>query len=260
MLRIHRKVGQKSRTAGIALAIFSLAFLGLSLYFSENIVFQIDSIVCLLAAIALFLRGERNSIQVRIVNRMLESSNQVLDELSSLSFGRSTTFTYNSVGDKIGDVVVVAGTEIRHAAELETTTTGESTLSPRQSNVLERSLVPPGRSLAELYQRELNMTISTELLVQSLQTVICERFELASLLSVKQPRDSGSYEILLSRPAVRQSSGTGDSTGIIGCPLSSMLAILFCYASKQPVRLQQSTFDIDKNELKIFLGFANAES
>lgn len=253
MLRIHQRSGQKSRIAGISLAIFSLAFLGLSLYFRNNIIFQIDSIVCLLAAIAVFLRGEGSSMQTRIVNKMLQSSGLITDELSSLFFGSSAGFGYSQIGSKVTDVVVSSHSENLRAQALETSTNGQTSVRPLQSDFSEANLIPPGRALAELYERELNLAISTDLLIQSLRSIICERFELGSTLSVKQAPDGNSVEISLSRPAVRQSCPTSRVNGIIGCPISSMIAVLFSHATKRIVRIQQCTFDEEKNELKIFL-------
>lgn len=255
LLSIHKMVGHRSRTAGIVLAIFSLVFLGLSLYFSSNIVFQIDSIVCLLAAIALFLRGERSSVQLRIVNRMLESSNQTLDEFSSFTFGNSPNFSYVPMGDRVTDVSVVPNLQIERPATLETSMNGQSAVSALESDLVERNLIPPGRSLAELYLRELNIAISTELLTQSLGTILCERFELASSLSVKQSENEDTIEISLKRPALRHSCSTASHGGIIGCPVSSMFAILFCYASKRIVHLDRCDYNSEKNEMKIILGF-----
>lgn len=246
-------MGQKSRAAGISLSVASLAFLGLSLYFRNNVVFQIDSIVCLLAAIAVFLRGERSSMQLRIVHRMLESSNQILDEVSSLSFGKSPVFNYVPLGEKLTDVVVAPISEVSRPTALQTSTNGQSVVSPLVSNVTQVNLIPPGRSLAELYRRELNLPISNDLLVQSLRTIICERFELGSSVTVQEAQDGKSIEITLDRPAVRQSCMPSDSDGMIGCPISSMLAVLFCQATKRVVSLMSCKFDEEENKLKIHL-------
>ncbi|MGI0079916.1 MAG: hypothetical protein ACRECH_09860 [Nitrososphaerales archaeon] len=253
MLRIHRRVGQNSKIAGIVLAILSLVFLVLSIYFSNNIVFQIDSVISLLAAIAVFLRGERSSMQIRIVNRMLDSSTQALNEMSSFSFGPAPVFSYVPLGKKLVDVVVVANTEVRQPSALEASTDGGATMSPQQSNILQKTLVPPGRSLAELYARELGVVISMDALIQSLRNVICERFELASSLSVKQS-EGNLIEVTLSHPAVRQSCTTAPTQGIVGCPLSSMLAVLFCHASNRIVSLEQCVFQGERDALEISLG------
>ena len=255
MLRIHQKVGQKSRIAGLTLSLLSLAFLGLSLYFRNNIIFQIDSIVCLLAAIAVFLRGDKNSIQLRIANKMLQSSSEVLDELSSLSFGSTAIFSNLPLGDKVTDVVVSTNVQTLRPATLETSTDGRSTSTPLQSNSLQSDLIPPGRSLAELYQREIGLVISTDLLIQSLRTIICERFELGSSQSVKQSQDGKSIEITLNNPAIRQSCTAAHPGGTIGCPISSMLAILFCHAARRIVQVDQCSYDPARNELSIILSF-----
>lgn len=253
LLSIHKKVGQKSRTAGIVLAILSLFFLGLSLYFRTNVIFQIDSIVCLLAAIAVFLRGESSSIQIRLVNRMINSTNETLNELSSISPGEPAIFNYVPLGNKVTDVVVTRVTNNLRPTALEASTDGQSTMSPVQSTVTHWNLIPPGRALAELYLRELNIVVSTELLLHSLKTILCERFELASDLFAKQSEAGDSYEIILSRPAINQSCVETSSQGIIGCPISSMLAVLFCHASKRAVSLIECRFDSEKIESKILL-------
>ena len=252
MLRIHRQLGQKSKIAGLVLGILSFVFLGLSVFFGNNIILQIDSVVSLLAAIAVFLRGERSSMQIRIVNRMLDSSSLALGDVSSYSFGPGAIFTYVQLGKNLADVVVVANTEVRRPAALEASTDGGAAVSPQQSNILQKSLVPPGRALAELYMREINIVISIELLIQSLQTVICERFELASSLSVKQTGNL--IEITLNHPALRQSCTKDPTQGILGCPISSMLAVLFCYASNHAVSLEQCIFQTEGDVLEISLG------
>ncbi len=253
MLRIHRKIGQNSKIAGIVLALLSFVFLGLSMYFANNIILQIDSIVSLLVAFAVFLRGERNSMQIRIVNRILESSTLALGEMTSHSFGPSAIFTYVPQGKKISDVVLVTRTETRRPAELEASTDGSATVNPQPSSIVEKTLVPPGRALAELYEREFNAAISMDSLFQSLRTVVCERFELASSLSVRLI-EGNSIQITMNHPALRQSCTADPTQGIIGCPISSMLAVLFCHASNREVSLEQCFFHNESDLLEISLG------
>ncbi len=253
MLSIHRMMGQKSKIAGIALAVLSLVFLGLSMYFGNNIILQIDSVVSLLVAFAVLLRGERSSMQLRIVNRILESSNLAINEMSSQSFGPTAVFTYVPFGKKLPDVALVARSEIKRPAELEASTDGGTTVNPQQSNIVEKTFVPPGRSLAELYKREVNAVISMDILLQSLKTIICERFELASALSVKLI-EGNSIEITLNHPAVRQSCTTESTNGIIGCPISSMFAVLFCHASTRSVSLERCNFNSERDVLEISIG------
>ena len=248
-------MGQKSRVAGVVLAVFSLVFLGLSLYFRNSIFFQIDSLVCLLAAIAVFLRGERSAMQIRIVNRMLNSSNQALNEMTLISFGDSAGFNYLPLGEKLTDVVVATSAQKLQHATLETSTNGQSTIGTLASSERQANLVPPGRSLAELYQRELGLVLSADLLVQSLSTIICDRFELGTSLAVTQAPDGSTVEIKISQPAVRQTCTPTSSGGMLGCSISSMLAVLFCHATKRPVRVERCDFDESKSELRIVLSF-----
>jgi hypothetical protein len=253
MLRMHRRSGQNSKIAGIVLAGLSLVFLILSVYFSDNIVLQIDSIASLLVAFAVFLRGDRNSVQIRIVNKIIESGTRSLDEVSTHSFGSDAMFSYVPFGTKLQDVFLVANSEAKIPAELEASTSGNVTVNPHQSNALEKTFVPPGRGLAELYARELSSAVSMENLFQSLQTIVCERFELASSLTVKLT-EGNLIELTMNHPAIRQSCASQSTKGMIGCPVSSMLAVLFASASNRSSTVIRCSFNAETDILEISIG------
>jgi hypothetical protein len=94
-----------SRIGAVALAMISLIFIALS-YSYGNPVFEVNSIIAFVSAIVLMFKDQSQSIQIRVVNRMLSSSERLITELSSSGFG-NVDFQYYPEGSNISEVVIV---------------------------------------------------------------------------------------------------------------------------------------------------------
>ncbi|HZW57130.1 MAG TPA: hypothetical protein VFF30_12645 [Nitrososphaerales archaeon] len=229
MQRIQRRLGERSKVAGASFAVISIFFLILS-YFSNFIVFEIDSLVAFIAAIILLTREPSNSIQSRLVNRILDSLSTLNDQLAQgLSF---RDVVYVATGPKVSDVVLGTSDPVREALE------------------------PPGKSLAQLFCRQMNadhVTLS-DLDVQ-LPRILTQDFRLASDVVVNRDGDS-KVDVRILNPALNCSNravAPGNNTGMIGCALGSLVAILYANATTKVVRLVDCSTSKGRNMLDVRL-------
>ena len=81
---------RKSRLGAVVMLVLSVNLLVISYRF-PNIVVEVDSVVAFAAAIVLIYKDTTHSVQLRVVDRILDSSNQQVSQLAGLRFpaGRS---------------------------------------------------------------------------------------------------------------------------------------------------------------------------
>jgi hypothetical protein len=244
----------------VFLATLSLIFLGIALRVSNNVVFQIDSVLALVAAIIVLLRGHGSSVQIRVVDRMLSSYEKLISGFSRGAL-RTATFTYRPMGDDIVDVIVAVEPPEQNRTSARAQSNGTISESSQESitksdtspdPVIPSTLTPPGADLAELFLREMGVSNpSLESLIQSLNSVACGRLELAE--SVEAKRTGDAIEIVIEHPAITSSVSDLDLKrgmdgnyftwlGLLGSPMASLFAVLFCESLKQDVRIKKSTY------------------
>jgi hypothetical protein len=222
LARVNRMAGLRSRLAGIAFAGLTVAFLALALR-TGYFVFEVDSVLTLLAAIVLLLADPRRRIQTRVVDALVGTSEEMASQLLGKENGEARYVYFGKT---------VQGISLARAEG-----------DPRTK----KRYIPPGRGLANLFLREIGLEeVTKDVLVTALPDVITENFGLAASLEVEVGGDSLSF--VLREP----SFGTicaGPPT--VGCPVSSCLAILVCAAWQRAVSLESCTRDAASDTVTI---------
>jgi hypothetical protein len=228
--QLFARVGRSSKVAGLGFVALTIIFLFLSVT-GESIVFQIDSIAAFLAAIVLLFKDPRARVQGRVLDAIMLSSNQALEDLSALD---GASFAYVPAGNSIEGVVVVA----RRPAE------AASTGGPQGKH--REEVTPPGRALAEVFSREAGLKqLTLEVVRASLPPIMRENFGLASSVDINETGDE--VEVTMHETTATCGRGNGSSTssakGFIGCTVASFLAILVSASTARPVLLGECAHD-----------------
>ncbi len=213
---LRRKRGRKSRTGAIVLLALSVALLVISYRF-PNVLAEVDSVVAFGAAIVLIYKDTTQSVQLRVVDRILDSSQSEVTRLADLLKLSHSRAIHVLKGEKVAEVILELKPDIDIVVEL----------------------VPPGRALAALYFREMARESPTlEDLANSMQSVFSESLGLSLSSSMQVNPDSATVKIL--QPVLKipcsQSDGPEDS---LVSPVSSLLAVLICYVSKRSVWIEK---------------------
>ncbi len=212
------------------LALISVGFLYLSYRHPNTIVFETESIVAFVGALVLILKDSTRSVQLRLVTRMVVSSNKIIDELAR-SLGPNREYHYLAYGPDINDVFVAPKAALRSVES--------KTAMPAAFEALAQETqryTPPGRGFAELFDRELGVDEQNlEGVMAELPRIISESFELAA--SATTIRDGSRVEVTLVRPLLKESCAEDGASleGRIGCMICSMTAILLCKYSGSSV-------------------------
>lgn len=216
--RVDRRVGEGARAAGIILAAASVAFF-LASFVYPSIVLQINSVVSFSVAIVLLVRDPRPRAQTRVLDSLMNSANASLAQLSSMS---GSDFVYRQGGATVSEVTVEAA--------------GPPTTGPgRAANGAK--LIPPGRTLAELIAREGGAkALTADYLEGGLGPILTDGYGLAE--SVKVVVGKTRVTVTLVSPAVACTSSESGGAGVLGCPVSSAVAVLFAAATKTGVSLR----------------------
>ena len=229
--KLFRSVGRYSRYAGLGFIALSILFLVLAVS-NQFIVFEVDSIVAFLVAIFLLFRDPRARVQARVLDAILLSSDQTIEELAVSS---KAGFAYVPAGNNVEDVVVVPAGLVKATM-------------PNGAPTSEPSLVitPPGRELARLYNRETGLThVTMDALRISLSEMMRENFGLARSVSIDSKDDI--VRITLHGASATCTCGSaGDqaaSAGRIGCTLASFLAVLVATATERSTSLEPCVHD-----------------
>jgi hypothetical protein len=253
---LHKRFGRRSRGAAIVLIVASFAMLVIS-YFYPSIVLQLESIIAFIAAIVLLFREQRHSVQLRIVTRMLNSSHEFIESLARDNLN-PVDYSYFPLGPGISDVAILPsselGTQFGQLPDEEGARNGNS----MEQKSFSHKLVPPGRGLAELFEREIPSRTLDEL-IGSLSAVVCQRFELAS--AARAIFDGKVISVILVQPALKDSCNSGGAkepkvTSVIGCAVCSMLATLICYTTRRETKLNECLYDMlrDVSTVRLELG------
>lgn len=233
MGRLRRGLGRNSRIGAIILLMLSVSLVVLS-YKYPNIVIEVNSVVAFAAAIVLLYKDTTHSVQLRVVDRILESSRDLMRNLASIGLPNAT-FTYVRKGDKITDVVIVPSLQSDGRSE-GVPEPEKAKTAPVELNSIE--LVPAGRSLAQLFLREMPAeNPGFEDLIRSLPTIISESLGLCAAASMTMNTDI--VEVALIHPVLKNSCGTGEPAQIaLLCETCSLLAVLICYTTRRTVVIE----------------------
>ncbi len=238
---LYRRVGTKSRIAGLGFALLTVVFLVLS-YYTQFVVFEIDSIVTFLACIILLFSEPRRKVQARLIDAILSSSGKVTAELAAT---RSEKFEY------VPGTGGVSGVTLLPSNAPEASSKGNDGGLP---------ITPPGKALAELFLREAGISRPTfESLEASLPQVVTENFGLAN--TIKLVRRDDSIKITLGAPSFEcpcQSAGLAGKPGVLGCTVGSFFAVLACAAEGRPLELQGCVRDNASDTLELIMRLEGA--
>jgi hypothetical protein len=220
---LYEKIGTKQKVAGIGFVVASVIFLVLSLAL-KSVVLEIDSVVSFAVAAILFLKENREKVQSRVLNAVVLS---LATTIAGLSSRTRSKFLYSPEGSAVSDVTIVGTPEI----------------SAYAGGKDEFRIVPPGRGLAKLFLREAEGTpITTDSLAYLLPMVINEKFGLAE--GVEAISTNGKVQVLLRKPAIYCSCKKDErKDDVVGCTVSSLLAILYSFASQETLSLERCETD-----------------
>ncbi len=229
---LDARVGETSKIAGIGFVGLTAAFLLLS-YFTQFIVFEVDSIISFLAALVLLFTDSRKKANVRVLDAVLASSDRTISEIAPPG---SMTFTYTLEGKGVSGVSLV----------------GRDGSGPGEKTA---KLHPPGSELSELFVREAGVrNLTWDSLEALLPAAITETFGLANSVSVERHDEIVSF--VLRSPSFEcpcsGAEGPG-SFGVVGCTIASFLAVLACGASASDVQLMRCKKDRETDTWEVSL-------
>jgi len=230
--RLNRRVGRYSVWAGIGFSGLTVVFLLLSAS-TQYIVYEVDSVVSFVAALILLLRDPRTRVQGKVLDAVLISSNKTMQELSGLE---AESYVYMPKGNAVSEVVVVPRNK------------------PSLASMGQRvEIIPPGRTLAEVFTREAGVAHPTlEEVRASLPYVLRESLGLAESASVDVREDMVDVTILGSSVSCGCKGKPGDQvSGSIGCTVASFMGVLVSASTKRPVLLGECIRDDSSGTWKI---------
>lgn len=225
---LRRKIGSKSRIGAIFLLLLSAILLAVSYKF-PNILAEVDSVVAFLAALILIYRDTTHSVQLRVVDRILDSSRAQISELST--FRIPSGYIHELKGEKVTDVVLVFASNHSNSAQPD-------------SGQAKPELTPPGRSLAQLFLRELGKT-NPEL--QDLKSAMQPIFSESLGLSLESNLDLNSEESVtatIAQPVIKIACDDNPNENYsLSCVVCSLLAVLICFTTKRRVSIVSCRHD-----------------
>jgi hypothetical protein len=246
MSKLYKSVGQSSKIAGIGLGVLSIVFLLLAVY-DGFFLFEVDSVIAFMAAVFLLFKDPRARVQSRVLDAMLLSSDQAIQELSAPA---GAGFTYVTKGDEIEDVVVVPGNAMAEATAGLPNGATAGLPNGATAGTYPAELTPPGRRLAELYKREaglMHVRLTMEVIGVSLPDVMRENFGLARAVSIDSTEDG--VKVTLHGSSSTCTCGEYDKAdagkGYVGCTVASFLAVLVVTATGRPVSLDRCAHDTE---------------
>jgi hypothetical protein len=229
---LYKRIGERQKAAGLGFVAASVVFLLLSVPL-KSVVLEIDSVVSFAVAAILLLKENRSKVQSRVLTAVVSSLGTTIAELSSRA---GSSYLYAPLGNTVSDVVVL----------------GKPESSTNAGAGGEFQIVPPGKGLAELFARESEgVSITRESLNNLIPSVINENFGLAEAAEVTSR--NGRVEVLLRKPAIFCSCQKDESksNGVVGCTISSFLAVLYSFGSQGPLSLDRCVTDLEARTWKI---------
>lgn len=244
--RMRELYRRKARVGGISLLLLSGVLLLVSIGF-PNVVIEVDSIVAFIGGIILLFNDASHSVQLRVVERIVDSSKDYVNSLNARVL-KNSEFSYVPSGPRVNDVVIVPSSIVSSILPL-TSTDGIAV-----SGDLRGSLSPQGRGLAELFERESSLeNPDLDDLISTIPRVLSNDLELAA--SVLAKRESGdTLEFFLVHPLLR--SFCNNQGAIVGCGICSMLATLVCHVTLRETKISSCHLDLKSDicEIKLVLG------
>ena len=237
---VNRRVGARQKQVGVGFVVLSLGFLALSVEF-KSAVLEIDSVASFVVAAILFLKESRNRVQSRVLGAVVGSPGTTIAQLSRAGSGR---YIYVPRGESVSDVSVVR-------------MSGAGSDQPPGD---EPGVVPPGLGLGKLFAREAEgAQITLASLPYLLPPIMRENFGLAEGVGITS--DGGRVEVTLRRPAVLCSCAQDESrsTGVVGCAVSSFLAVLYSFGSQKAVSLDRCQIDSESKDWKISMSILESQ-
>jgi hypothetical protein len=229
--KLYGSIGRNARYTGLGFIVLSIVFLVLAVS-DQFIVFEIDSIVSFLAAILLLFRDPRARVQVRVLDAIMESTDESIVELSTFS---DAGFTYIPTGNGVEGVVVVPkGLE-------------EVSVPNGTPGAPSEAFTPPGRGLARVYVREMGVNqLTMDALRGSLPVAVRENFGLADSLDIVSTDDGVKMTLhgAATTCACEADQTRPPSKGSIGCTLASFLAVLVSASTKRPLSLERCVHEV----------------
>jgi len=229
---IYRRMGSRQKVAGLGFIIASVFFLVLSVAFG-SVVLEADSVASFVVAAILFLKESRRRVPSRVLSAIVPSLSSTIAGLSSWA---GSKFVYVPFDKGISDIAIVGSFDYKSDVRL-----GDAL-----------KIVPPGMGLAALFVREADgASITMESLRYLLPSLINENFGLAEGVEVFS--SDGKIEVVLHKPAVFCSCQRDESrsTGVVGCTVSSFLAVLYSYGSQGPLSLDRCTTDSESGTWRV---------
>jgi hypothetical protein len=216
------RLGRKQRVVGISFSALAIALLIFG-YYTNYIVLEVDSIICFIASIFLLFSNTSVRMDRVVLEAALRSSSRTISQLEK----NNNQATYVKTGNNLSDIYLV-----------------EDGIEGM------RKIIPPGRDLALLFQRELgDFKISYDILDSKLGDILSNSFMLCE--SARIEKKDSHFRVTLQNPSYDCGCSDSSLPGSSGCAVSSMVAILICEITSKPVRLVECKKDIANNVVDI---------
>ena len=245
---VESKLHRRSRIGALILSIVTIASL-LASYRFPGPVIDISSVISFVSVLILIFVDTSQNIQARVVDRVMESSRALVDELSP-RFG-NVKYLYVQMGNAINSIFVIP-LESGDQEVLQSRTPNQ--LVTQQEEI---HLIPLGRGLAELYIKELGIPKpSFDNIQNSSQRIICQTLHLAS--DARIDRSGDRVEVLLNKPVLKNSCNPkprSDSTkpGSIGCEVCSLYAVVASLSLSKSISIAQCAYDVETDATLVSL-------
>ncbi|MCL5068197.1 MAG: hypothetical protein M1368_07585 [Thaumarchaeota archaeon] len=246
---VESKLHRKSRMGAIVLSILAIAALVASYKFPGPVI-DFSSVIAFFGVLILIFVDTSQTIQARIVDRVMESSKALVDELSS-GLG-DVKYLYVQIGNAINSIFVVP---------LEGANQGVvqgGTPSQLVTQQKELHLIPLGRGLAELYIKELGIPKpSFEDIQSSSQRIFCQTLHLASDIRIERSGDR--IDVVLNHPVFKSSCNptlhteTLAKPGCLGCEVCSLHAVFASYSLSKSVSIEECYYDLENDSTLVAL-------
>lgn len=255
---LRRDIGRRSRFGGVFFIALSILFLAIS-YKYPNYIVEVDSIVAFIAALVLLYKDRGQFVQLRVANRILNSSEDLIDALAE-SVSSDLTFRYVPKGPRISDVSLIGCTEQPKAAEKREETSGDAETILKKvkggRQIDERNFVPVGRGLAQLFVREMGSRNSDlDSFINLFPSFFSENFGLSRSVNVTKI-DDVHVEFSIMHPALANSHLSSESEHRFGCITCSLIATLVCFITGREITVRDCSYDFkhDISIVKLELG------
>lgn len=216
---VRKKMKRNSLIGGVVMTALAIFFAFLS-YFTKSFVFEADSVISFIAALLLFTTEQSDTVQKRVVGKVIGSFDTILSELTPASLGDGRV-VFVPISSNVENVVTL--------------------LEPLRSNdgneiVTPLSFTPLGRGLAELALREIGQTSpSVDSLLDSLPHLVTGELALATGIQIRST-SIDVYEFILDHP-VMINGISGNKAKPVTSVIGSLFGVLLAYSSQRNVSI-----------------------